>query len=84
MPGSNRYSRASCRFGKVDIVADGSPHFEHYWEAFRWESEQIEQGRSPTDSPGAVAVIEAQRIVYTEHWLRRDGYAARQFWTRER
>lgn len=27
-------------------------------------------------------VIEADRIVYTEHWLRREGFAARQFWRR--
>jgi nitroimidazol reductase NimA-like FMN-containing flavoprotein (pyridoxamine 5'-phosphate oxidase superfamily) len=76
-------SRGAQIFGKVEIVPDGSPRFSHYWEAFRWESEQIEQGRSPGDSPGAVAVIEAERIVYTEHWLRRDGYAARQFWKRD-
>jgi hypothetical protein len=25
----------------------------------------------------------ADRIVYTEHWLRRDGYAPRQFWRPE-
>ncbi|MFE6855483.1 pyridoxamine 5'-phosphate oxidase family protein, partial [Streptomyces sp. NPDC057674] len=25
---------------------------------------------------------EAERIVYTEHWLRREGFAPRQFWTR--
>jgi nitroimidazol reductase NimA-like FMN-containing flavoprotein (pyridoxamine 5'-phosphate oxidase superfamily) len=75
-------SRGAQIFGNVEIVPDGSPRFAHYWEAFRWESEQIEQGRSPTESPGAVAVIEAERIVYTEHWLRHDGYAARQFWKR--
>lgn len=33
----------------------------------------------PTDT---LVVIEASRIVYTEHWLRRDGFAARQFWNR--
>jgi hypothetical protein len=27
-------------------------------------------------------VIEPDRIVYTEHWLRREGFAARQFWKR--
>jgi general stress protein 26 len=76
-------SRGAQIFGNVEVIPDGSPRFAHYWEAFRWESEQIEQGRSGTDSPGAVAVIEADRIVYTEHWLRRDGFAARQFWSRD-
>jgi nitroimidazol reductase NimA-like FMN-containing flavoprotein (pyridoxamine 5'-phosphate oxidase superfamily) len=75
-------SRGAQIFGNAQIVPDGSTSFAHYWEAFRWESEQIEQGRSAADSPGAIAVIEAERIVYTEHWLRRDGFAARQFWSR--
>jgi hypothetical protein len=29
-----------------------------------------------------LGVLVANRIVYTEHWLRRDGYAPRQFWRR--
>ncbi|WP_438862139.1 hypothetical protein [Paractinoplanes aksuensis] len=27
-------------------------------------------------------IIEIDDFVYTEHWLRREGYAARQFWRR--
>ena len=54
--------------------------FDEHWEAFRREFEQVEQGRSPDDVPGALVVVEAQRIVYTEHWLRRDGFAPRQIW----
>jgi len=27
-----------------------------------------------------LVIVTANRIVYTEHWLRRDGYAPRQFW----
>jgi hypothetical protein len=29
-----------------------------------------------------LTVVDADRIVYTEHWLRRDGYAPRQHWQR--
>ena len=29
---------------------------------------------------GPLVVVPAERIVYTEHWLRREGYAPRQFW----
>ena len=75
-------SRGLQLFGRAEVIADDDERFTHWWEAFRWESEQIEQGRSPDDSPGAVVVIEAQRIVYTEHWLRKTGHAPRQFWTR--
>lgn len=74
-------SRGAQIFGEAEVVPSGDPRFGEYWEAFRWESEQIEQGRSPGDDPGGVVVVEARRIAYTEHWLRRDGYAARQFWT---
>lgn len=74
-------SRGVQVFGDAAVIPDGDDRFEEYWEAFRWESEQIEQGRSPHDSPGAVVVVEAKRMVYTEHWLRKSGFAARQFWS---
>ena len=75
-------SRGLQLFGTAEVVDADDQRFAGYWEAFRWESEQIEQGRSPDASPGAVVVVEADRIVYTEHWLRRSGYAPRQFWRR--
>lgn len=75
-------SRGVQVFGEAVVVVDDDERFEHYWEAFRWESEQIEQGRSPSDRPGAVVVVEAKRMVYTEHWLRKSGFAARQFWSK--
>jgi nitroimidazol reductase NimA-like FMN-containing flavoprotein (pyridoxamine 5'-phosphate oxidase superfamily) len=76
-------SRGAQVFGTAEVIAADDARFDRYWEAFRWESEQIEQGRSPTAIPGSVVVIEAERIVYTEHWLRKDGYSPRQFWKRE-
>lgn len=76
-------SRGAQLFGTALVIDDDDDRFARYWEAFRWESEQIEQGRSPEASPGAVVVIEADRIVYTEHWLRRTGHAPRQFWRRD-
>jgi hypothetical protein len=37
-----------------------------------------------TSGPGGpLVVVEAERIVYTEHWLRREGFAPRQVWRRE-
>ena len=54
-----------------------------YWEAVRWQSDHVERGRSllqpPTDP---LTVITPDRIVYTEHWLRRSGFAPRQTWRR--
>lgn len=74
-------SRGVQVFGEAVVIPEGDDRFDGYWSAFRWESEQIEQGRSPDDGPGGVVVVEAERMVYTEHWLRKSGFAARQFWS---
>lgn len=76
-------SRGAQVFGRAELLKTDDPRFGDHWEAFRWESEQIEQGRSPDDDPGGLIIVPAERIVYTEHWLRRQGFAARQFWSAE-
>lgn len=78
---------ASCRgaqvFGTARVLGPEHPDRAHYWAAFRWESEHAERGRPLSEPPeDTLVVIEAERIVYTEHWLRREGYAPRQFWRR--
>lgn len=75
-------SRGAQIFGDAVPMSSDDPKFAELWQAFRWESEQIEQARSPDEDPGEVVVVEASRIVYTEHWLRKDGFAPRQFWSR--
>jgi nitroimidazol reductase NimA-like FMN-containing flavoprotein (pyridoxamine 5'-phosphate oxidase superfamily) len=76
-------SRGAQLFGRARTVAESDPEFERYWPAFRWQSDRVERSRSVTEPPaGPLVVVEAERIVYTEHWLRRDGYAPRQFWRR--
>ncbi|PSK63712.1 hypothetical protein B0E53_04357 [Micromonospora sp. MH33] len=57
------------------------PEFAHHWPAYRWQSDHVERSRSLDEPPtGPLVVVPAERIVYTEHWLRREGYAPRQFW----
>jgi nitroimidazol reductase NimA-like FMN-containing flavoprotein (pyridoxamine 5'-phosphate oxidase superfamily) len=76
-------SRGAQIFGEAKVLEPGDPQYEGCWEAFRWQSEHVEQGGSIDRPPsGPMVAVEAERIVYTEHWLRRDGYAARQFWQR--
>jgi hypothetical protein len=65
-------------FGRARMLNDDHPDFAHYWSAFRWQSDHVERSRSLAEP---LVVVDAERIVYTEHWLRRDGYAPRQFWT---
>jgi hypothetical protein len=76
-------SRGAQLFGVARVVPVDDPAYGHYWPAYRWQSDHVERSRDLADPPtGPLVVIEAQRIVYTEHWLRREGYAPRQFWHR--
>ncbi|PRY35705.1 pyridoxamine 5'-phosphate oxidase family protein [Umezawaea tangerina] len=74
-------SRGAQVFGEARLLDRGDEGFEHHWSAFRWQSDHVERSL-PLDEPpaGPLVVVEATRIVYTEHWLRRDGFAPRQFW----
>lgn len=74
-------SRGVQLFGTARTLQRDDPSAESYWEAVRWQSEHVERGRSleePPDDP--LTVLTPQRILYTEHWLRRDGFAPRQTW----
>lgn len=76
-------SRGAQLFGMARVLRPQDSERARYWEAFRWESEHVERGRSLSEPPqDTLVVIEPDRIVYTEHWLRREGFAARQFWRR--
>jgi nitroimidazol reductase NimA-like FMN-containing flavoprotein (pyridoxamine 5'-phosphate oxidase superfamily) len=76
-------SRGAQLFGTAKVLDPEHPDRAHYWEAFRWENEHVERGRPLSEPPeDTLVVIEAERIVYTEHWLRREGFAPRQFWRR--
>jgi nitroimidazol reductase NimA-like FMN-containing flavoprotein (pyridoxamine 5'-phosphate oxidase superfamily) len=76
-------SRGAQIFGRAQILEPGDDRFAAYWPALRWQSDHVERSRSLDEPPlGPLVVIEAERIVYTEHWLRRDGFSPRQFWTR--
>ncbi|MEU3454556.1 pyridoxamine 5'-phosphate oxidase family protein [Micromonospora sp. NPDC006766] len=74
-------SRGAQVFGRARVLQAGDPDFAHHWSAYRWQSDHVERSRSLDEPPtGPLIVVPAERIVYTEHWLRRDGYAPRQFW----
>lgn len=76
-------SRGAQLFGQARVLPPEHPDRADHWEAFRWENEHAERGRPLTEPPAdTLVVVQAARIVYTEHWLRREGYAARQFWAR--
>jgi hypothetical protein len=75
-------SRRAQIFGRARILTAAHDDFGQYWPAYRWQSDHAERSRSLAEPPsGPLVVVDAERIVYTEHWLRRDGYAPRQFWS---
>lgn len=74
-------SRGAQVFGQAHIVAPEDPQYGDCWPVVRWQSDHVERSRPLDDPPiETLLVVRAERIVYTEHWLRRDGYAPRQFW----
>ena len=76
-------SRGAQLFGTARVLDPDHPDRADYWAAFRWENEHAERGKPLSEPPRAtLVVIEADHIVYTEHWLRREGFAPRQFWRR--
>ncbi|WP_425433580.1 pyridoxamine 5'-phosphate oxidase family protein [Kineococcus xinjiangensis] len=76
-------SRGAQLFGTARIVEPGEAEFERLWPVVRWQSDHVERSRSLDEPPlGPLGVVAADRIVYTEHWLRREGCAPRQFWRR--
>lgn len=74
-------SRGAQLFGTARTLERDHPDAGAYWEAFRWQSDHVERGRSVAEPPtDPLTVITPSRILYTEHWLRRSGYAPRQTW----
>jgi len=74
-------SRGAQLFGTARTLEPSHPAAASYWEAFRWQSDHVERGRSLDEPPSdPLTIITPDRILYTEHWLRRSGYAPRQTW----
>lgn len=75
-------SRGAQLFGQAHIVGPDDPEHGELWPIVRWQSDHVERAKAIDQPPReTLIVIRPHRIVYTEHWLRRDGYAPRQFWT---
>jgi hypothetical protein len=71
-------------FGTADLLEPGTPDWEHGMTVFKYPSSNWEVGR-PLDAvpQGELLRLRPDRITLTEHFLRRSGYAARQFWERD-
>jgi hypothetical protein len=71
-------------FGVGELLEPGTPDWEHGMTVFKYPASNWEVGRPIDTVPqGLLLRLRPDRITLTEHFLRRDGYAARQFWTRD-
>lgn len=75
-------SRGAQLFGIASVLPPDHTRHQQFWEAVRWQSDHVERSLAFDDPPAeTLVVVTANRIVYTDHWLRRGGCAPRQFWT---
>ena len=73
--------RGAQLFGKAQLLEDGTAEHDHGLKIYRWQSSAIQLGRKVDEPPiGPLLKLDPDKIVYTEHWIRRDGYAPRQIW----
>jgi len=71
-------------FGKATILDVGTPEWEHGMKVFKWAGSSSELGRQLIEPPqGQLMRMDPDRIVYSEHLMRKQGYAPRQIWLRD-
>jgi general stress protein 26 len=71
-------------FGTGTLLDPHTLEWERGMLIFKWPSSSFELGKITTTPPsGQLLRIDAQRITYTEHYMRKEGYAPRQTWLRD-
>ena len=71
-------------FGTGTLLDPGTPDWEHGMKVFKWPASHFELGQPIVRPPnGQLLRIEPERIVYSEHLMRKEGYAPRQIWLRD-
>ena len=76
--------RGAQLFADVEIIDPGTPEHEHAMTIYRWRSSAEQLGTSLEEAPAVqLAKISPHRVVYTEQWLRKDGYSPRQIWHKD-
>ncbi|HJP03992.1 MAG: pyridoxamine 5'-phosphate oxidase [Chromatiales bacterium] len=69
-------------FGTATLLDVDTPEWVHGMKIFKWAGSSSELGRQLEIPPqGQLARIDPDRIVYSEHLMRKEGYAPRQIWT---
>lgn len=76
--------RGAQLFGRAEMLDPGTAGHRHGMSVFRWQASSVQLGR-PLDQPPQMALLrlDPDRIVYTEQWLRKDGFGPRQIWLKD-
>jgi nitroimidazol reductase NimA-like FMN-containing flavoprotein (pyridoxamine 5'-phosphate oxidase superfamily) len=68
-------------FGKANLLDVDTPEWQHGMKIFKWAASSSELGRALDEPPqGQLMRFDPTRIVYSEHLMRKEGYAPRQIW----
>ncbi len=75
------HARGAQYFGHAEILDVNTPGWEHGMEIFPWRiwADQMEWSLENPPSMQLLRVV-PKRILYTETWLWKEGYAPRQVW----
>jgi hypothetical protein len=76
--------RGAQLFGAAEFVKPGTPAHDHGMTIFRWQASSVQLGRA-LDTPPKMDLLrlDPDRIVYTEQWLRKNGFGPRQIWYKD-
>ena len=76
--------RGAQLFGRAAFINPGTPEHNNAMTIYRWQASSVQIGR-PLDQPPQIPLLmlEPDRIVYTEQWLRKNGFSARQIWHKD-
>lgn len=71
-------------FGTGTLLDPFTPEWERGMQIYKWPASSFELGKiTTTPPPGQLLRIDAERIAFTEHYMRKHGYAPRQIWERD-
>jgi nitroimidazol reductase NimA-like FMN-containing flavoprotein (pyridoxamine 5'-phosphate oxidase superfamily) len=71
-------------FGRAEIIEPHAPGWDHGMKIFRWHEWMSDLGMdASTPFERQVVKIVPDKILYTETWLWKQGYSAKQRWSRE-
>ena len=77
-------ARGAQYFGQVEIIEPHAPGWDHGMKIFRWHEWMADLAMDPSKPfERQVAKIVPDRSLYTETWLWKQGYGAKQVWRQQ-